>query len=223
MTRLKVPDALAGIGVERQQRIGEQIVAEAVRAVEIGRRAAGGRVHDAALLVHRHARPVVRRPAVRPGVFRPGVVAEFARMRNGVEAPAELAGAHVVGAYVARRGGQSLGRPPADDQHVLIDDARGGQHHRLLRRIASEIAAQIDAAVAAEGRDRLAGSRVQRVDVAARRGEDSPVVASAQYVTPRFDPRRSSPESNFHSSLPVPASTRSRGSSACWRRARRRR
>ena len=60
------------------------------------------------------------------------------------------------------------GRPSdvaaADDQQILVDDAGRGERDRLLRRVAAQILAQIDAARRAEARDRLAGARVERVD-----------------------------------------------------------
>ena len=48
MDALEVPEALAGGGVEGQERVGVEIVAEAVGAVEVGGRRAGGDVDDAA-------------------------------------------------------------------------------------------------------------------------------------------------------------------------------
>ena len=121
--RLKMPHALAGVGLQREQRVGEQVVALAIRAVEIECRRTGGDEDQAALFVEAHAGPVVGRADVLPGVLGPGVVAEFAGMRNGVERPADLAGADVVGADVAGRGGQRLADDAAHDQQVLVDDA----------------------------------------------------------------------------------------------------
>ena len=43
-----MPDALAGVRVERNQRVREQVVAEAIGAVEVGRRRTGRHVDDAA-------------------------------------------------------------------------------------------------------------------------------------------------------------------------------
>ena len=48
--------------------------------------------------------------------------------------PAQRAGPHVVGADVARRGRQALADAAADDQQVLVDDARRGQRDRLASR-----------------------------------------------------------------------------------------
>src|SRR5207244_574358 len=74
---LKVPDAFAGGGVERDQGVGEEIVADAVGAVEIEGGGSGGDVDDAAGSVNGHASPVVGGAARLPGIFRPGVIAEL--------------------------------------------------------------------------------------------------------------------------------------------------
>ena len=55
-------------------------------------------------------------PVYGPRVLRPGLVARLARMRNGVERPAQLAGADVVGADVARRRRQPFALAAADDE-----------------------------------------------------------------------------------------------------------
>src|ERR1019366_8265026 len=124
---LEVPDTLAGIGMERQQGIGEEVVARAVGAVEIAGGGSGGDVEDSALRVDRHAGPVVGGAGVGPGILGPGVVAVLAGMRNGVETPAQLAGANIEGANVASGGGERLGSAATDNQQILINDARAGE------------------------------------------------------------------------------------------------
>ena len=164
MHRLEMPDALAGVRVEREQAIREEIVAEAVAAVEIECRRAGRHEHDAALHIDGHAGPVVRGADRFLGIGRPGVVAELAGMRNGVERPAHFAGAHVEGADIAGRRGQRLGISPAGDEHVFINHDGAGQRNERIGIFSAQIVAEIDAAVCAKARDRFSRGRVQRID-----------------------------------------------------------
>ena len=92
-------------------------------------------------------------------------------MRNGVEGPDQLAGAHVEGADIAGSRTVPLVGRRAENQQILEDAAgRGGLHQRERLRIAAQPFFQIDAAVGAEGEDRLAGSRIDRLQrVIARR------------------------------------------------------
>ena len=173
LDRLKMPDALAGVRIEREERVGEQVVAGTVGAVEIGRGGAGGDEDESTFYIDCHSRPVVGAARVGPGVLRPGVVAVLAGTRNGVERPAKPPGADVVGADVAARCRQALGRPAADDVQILVDDARRRQAHRLLLRISAQIEMKIDAAAAPEIGERFAGREIDRVDVAAKRGQQS--------------------------------------------------
>ena len=96
MDRLEVPDALAGRGVEREQRVREQVVAETIGAVEVGGRRSGRHVDDAA---RRRRRPCPAQLLAPPLYVHASVgqvsYAELARMRNRVERPAQRAGAHV--------------------------------------------------------------------------------------------------------------------------------
>ena len=85
---LKVPHALARLSFESEQRVGEQVVPDAVGAIVVVGRRAGGHKYQAALHVERQPRPVVRRAGVRPRVLRPGFVPELARPRHRVEGPA---------------------------------------------------------------------------------------------------------------------------------------
>src|SRR5262245_57627370 len=90
----------------------------------------------------------------------------FTRMRNRVEAPLQLAGAHIVRADVAGRRRQVLTDPPADDHQVLIDNAWRRQQHGLRITIAPELFAQIDPSTTPpEFWNWSTGRRVERVDV----------------------------------------------------------
>ena len=175
--RLEVPHAPARRRIEGQQRVRVEVVAEPIGAIEVGRRRAGRDVDQSTHGVHRHPRPVVRGPAVGPGVLRPGLVARFTRMRDGVKRPAERAGSHVIGADVAGRRGQALGRAAADDIERLVDDAGAREGDALLIRIAAEIGVEIDAPVAPEAGDRQPGRSIEGVDVAAEAGQDPAIAA----------------------------------------------
>src|SRR5258708_38009007 len=99
-----MPQALSGPSVQRDQTVRKQIVAETVCAVEIGSRRSRRHENDATLRVDSHAGPIVRRTGVCPAVLGPSVVAELAGTRDGMERPAQRAGANVVGPNLSRSG-----------------------------------------------------------------------------------------------------------------------
>src|SRR4029453_9393747 len=176
---LEVPDALAGRGLQAQDRVRVQVVSESVRAVEVVGRRAGPGVDETALDVERESRPRVRATDVFPRILRPGVVAGLARMRDRVERPALAAGVDVEGADVARRRRQSLGDDRAEDQQVFVEDTgRVDADADRAGLAALEAEAQVDAAVLAEVRDRLAGRRVERVEPVLGAEVDAPLVAA---------------------------------------------
>src|SRR4051812_22313106 len=100
-----MPDAFAGGRTQAQDRVCEQVVTVPVRAIKIVRGGAGGRVNEAAALVECDAGPRVGAAAELPCLWRPGVVAEFPRVRNGVERPLLLPRVEVECTDVAGRGG----------------------------------------------------------------------------------------------------------------------
>src|SRR6266508_1408901 len=103
-----MPDALAGVRVQTQQRVGEQVVAMPVRPVKIESRRAGRREDQSAPLIDNQPCPIVRAADVPPCVFRPRLVTEFARVRYRVKDPPLFSRANVERADVARR--EQLGR-----------------------------------------------------------------------------------------------------------------
>ncbi len=128
-----------------------------------------------------------------PGVGRPGVVAELARLRDGVEDPADLAGAHVVGADVARRRrARALGHARAEDQQVLVDRARAcSRGRRGSRTSRPRPSFRLDAALVAEGRDGLAGpARRARRGAGRRRRGCAGRRRLSQKTTPAVDAER---------------------------------
>ena len=185
MHALEVPQPLAGLGIQRQQTVGEQIAAHPVRAIKVVHRRAGGRKDNAALLVNHHAGPVVGGAGGLPGIHRPAVMTKFTGARNGVEDPAQLAGVHVPGADTAGLRRRGLAGAEAGDDHVVIDHAGRGQ-----RDIELLVIAQVYAPLPAEAGDRLSRGRVQRVEVVHHRGEQPRALRIAVPGQPALRPAR---------------------------------
>src|SRR5262249_27708867 len=155
---LKMPEALACACVQRENAISEQSHSLSIAAVAIVRGRAEREIRDAALFVNRDFAPRVDASDVRPRVPGPSVVAELAGVRDRVEAPHELAGDHIVRAYIARRGAVHLaGLRPDDDEileHAPWRRTRTAERTRLAD-------AHVHAPIVAEGVDRDAGARVE--------------------------------------------------------------
>jgi hypothetical protein len=171
---LKVPLALAGVRIEREEGVGEEVVAVAVAAVEIEGGGAGGHIDDAALRVEAHAGPGVGGAGVGVGFGGPGFIAEFAGLGDGVEDPGDGAGADVEGADVAGGGGQGFVGAEAEDVEVLVDHAGGGGGHGEVFAVVAQAEGEVHFAARAETLDGLAGGGIQRVEVGAGREEDAP-------------------------------------------------
>ena len=166
MHELEVPDALAGVGLQRDQRVGVEVGAEPVAAPEVERGRPRRHEDEPAGLVDGHARPVVGGTDALPGVGRPGLVPRLARTRNGVEDPPALSGAHVERADVPGRGAARPFREPGgDDDDVLVDAAGRAGEHGEAGGVGVEPEAQIDAALLAERRDGRARVGVERIQV----------------------------------------------------------
>ena len=148
---LVVPHPFARGRLEREQRVGKQVLAVAIAAPEVEGRRAGRQEHQAPRPVDGDAAPRIGAADVRPGVGGPRVVAEFARCGNGLEHPAHATRADVERADVARRGwARSLRQARADDEQILVDRARCVRQHVQLLRAVSEPLFQTCAAVLAE-------------------------------------------------------------------------
>ena len=144
---LKVPQAFARTGIEREERIGEQIGAFAIGAIEVVLRAGGRRVDDTARFVDRKLAPDIGAADGLPRIGRPGVVAEFTWMRDRVKGPHLFTCAHIKGAYVARGRTVSLVRSRPQNQEVLKYPAgSGGLDQGEGLGVAAETLFQIDTA-----------------------------------------------------------------------------
>ena len=91
MDVLEVPQPLARARIERQQAIGKEVRADAIGAVEVEGSRSGGEVGNRPLRIDRDLPPRVGAADVLPRVLGPRLVAELARVRDGVELPGELA------------------------------------------------------------------------------------------------------------------------------------
>src|SRR6476646_8931437 len=104
MDRLEMPQTFSGSSVQRHDAIGEQILPVPVGSIEIVTGGSKWNEYDAALPVHRHLIPVMDAAGGLPSVRRPGFVADFARMRNAMKNPLQLACDHVIRMDVAGGG-----------------------------------------------------------------------------------------------------------------------
>ena len=140
--RLVVPDVLAGVGAERDDRRQEQVVAAAgaPQVAVPGRAVADADVEQVEFRVVDDRVPDRAAAASRPPLAGPGLgghphrlVLEAVRRvaGHGVEAPGALAGLRVVGVDVAAHA--VLGAAVADDHLALRDSRRSGDRvHRVL-------------------------------------------------------------------------------------------
>src|SRR5438876_10267877 len=119
---LEVPETLACIRLERQHAMGEPILADAIAAPMIVGRRARTRKYHPALQANRHAAPATGATHRLPRVGWQRFVAEFARVRDGVENPAPLSRARVKRPNVTGRGGiGTFTNNGTQDEQVLMD------------------------------------------------------------------------------------------------------
>src|ERR1700675_1347630 len=138
MNPLKVPQSLPSRGLQRQERVSEKIIANAIGAIHVGHRRPSGRVDNAPHWIQRKSRPVISCASLPPRVLGPCVNAELAWSRNRVKYPPQFAGTYVIRADVTGRRRFSLGGPKAHDDQILVDDARRCQRHIVLGVIAPQ-------------------------------------------------------------------------------------
>src|SRR5262245_31723897 len=96
---LEVPLTQAGLQIDRDDALCEEVVARAVAAVFVDGRRFDRQIHEAGFRIDGDLRPDPDVAAPFPRSFFPGVVAEFARARNGAELPELFAGAYVKGPH----------------------------------------------------------------------------------------------------------------------------
>ena len=116
MYLLEVPGIGAGLGIDREHRGAEQIVAFAHRAVVIRAAIADGEVNEAELRIERRGVPDrCAAASVMSGAGRPGVAAGFARRRQRVSPPQDLAGLGVERCQAATYAEFATGDASIDD------------------------------------------------------------------------------------------------------------
>ena len=120
---LVVPLEHAGVGVERDHRVGVEVVALAVLAVEVRAGVAGAPVDQVQRRVERAGHPRGAAAAL-PRVAFPALAALLARAGHHPEAPGALAGGGVEG--VDEAADAVLGAGDADHDLVLDDERRRG-------------------------------------------------------------------------------------------------
>src|SRR5688572_2868246 len=94
-----------------------------------------------------------------------------------MEGPPDASGANVVRADVARRRAFSLTDARTLNEKILVDDARTGRNQKGIADLASKSDGEVDETRVAERAHRPPGARVERVETAPSRKEDSSIVA----------------------------------------------
>src|SRR5437667_3479004 len=141
-----MPDSFACLSIQSNQAICEEIVADAVAAVEIKCGGARWDIDNSALGIERHPGPIVRCATGLPGVFGPSAIPKLPGMRNGVKRPAQLARANVEGTDVARGSGESFGIAAADNHQIFVNDRWAGEHNGLGGgRFTTKVFAEVNA------------------------------------------------------------------------------
>ena len=119
-----MPEIFTGAGIKREETVGKQIRARAIRTVEIIRSGTKGKIGDTTFLVNRHSTPVIGSPNIFPGVFGPRIVTVLARMRNGVEDPCHFSGAYIVRTNIP--GGDPYSSPVDEPKMSRFSKTRPG-------------------------------------------------------------------------------------------------
>ena len=186
-----MPLAFAGLQIDSDQTLAIEAIAWSMAAVVVARRHLDRQVNDPELFVHGDLSPHTRVARVRRGSFEPRVGAEFARLRNRVEDPEPLAGAHVEPTHVPLLVGLALRHAAfrvrgADDDDVLHHHGRRMKADLAFDRVHFLIVEllQIDHAIGAEARDQISGLRIEGDHLVAGRDiEDSLLLAVAPVQT----------------------------------------
>ena len=186
---LKMPDPLAGSGLQAEQRAGEEVVARTVPAKKVKGCRTGGNVDQAALLVQAHAGPAIGPAGGFPGLPGPGLVAHLARRGNGVEAPAKLAAAGVVSPNVPGGAGQALTHRAAEDEQIPINHPWRGQRNGERIGWPPQVSPQVDGSLVPEVQTGPAGGRVQGIETVPEGDVDPRLAVSAPvHQSPNANP-----------------------------------
>src|SRR6185437_4230343 len=173
MDSLEVPDEFASAGVDSHERVTEKIRTFAVRGIEVRSRRAKRKKEQAAFNINAHESPDVGAGAILPGIRLPSIVAGFARVRHGVEAPDEFAGARVESANVpgsALRGG--LLHLAADDNEVFINGYGRGNVVLSVGKAIENTLPYVFRAIQSKAGRRFAGFCIERDQSRIRGAED---------------------------------------------------
>ena len=117
---LEVPLQLPGVGVERHNRIGVEIVSGANVGVPVGARVADPPIGEIELGVVGAGEPNGASPRL-PGIVFPGLMAGLAGAGDGVELPDLLARLRVVSRQETANAEFAAGRP---DDDLVLDNQR---------------------------------------------------------------------------------------------------
>ena len=135
VNRLEVPDVLAGLGPDRDDRVAVEVRARPVAAVVARNRRRQRQVDEAALGVRgEEERPRVGAQPSPPTVAGPGLVPDVARLGHRIELPQLRAAARVVGAGVADAPDGAGRRVGADDHDVPVHERHRVVGHAQVHR-----------------------------------------------------------------------------------------
>src|SRR5579863_300448 len=187
---LKMPSPLAGLQIDADQALTEQVVAWPLATVEVGCRRFNRQIDEAELFIYGHLSPYAGVAVGGPGAVPPCFVANLAGARDRVEGPQEFAVVCVVGAY------QTFGVVMCDDRHAfferrsddyhILNHERSGMKARLavfqidlFAGAGGHADLEVHHSVPAEARDGSACVGVQLYEPVTGSDEDDPIVALA--------------------------------------------
>ena len=171
MHRLVIPAALAGLGIDRDDTVGEEVRPGPEGAVIIVGGLFDGQIDQPQFGIGAVLRPVADIAGGLGRAVQPGLVALLALARHGMEYPEPLAGPDVEAAdeTLDVPGDGDRGRMRRAHHHDIAHHQRRGMQADLLARtlavqvdVLVVVPLEIDHAVRAETRIGLAGLRIQR-------------------------------------------------------------
>ena len=189
MNKLKMPEPLAGLGIQRQQAIGIQILAQTVATPEIEGCRAGRAEHDPPGFIEREARPHIGAADITVRLGGPGLVARLAGLGDGVEAPRQFSGANVESPYRAwSRRGRAFAQAHAHDEEVFEDDPGCRRLKGQVRSFAPEFLFQVDGTLLTKTRNASPGHHIDGVEEMVVGVKDAPIGAVSPIGQTTIDP-----------------------------------